>query len=253
MKEKVVICMFGVLMMLGCKSARTTDNELKTDGKRFKEESFDPFFKGLGTEPFWSVSVDRNFIVYTNVDGIKETFPVSDVSVMQDKGRRIFTSSNAGYEISLSVAKGSCSDGMSDQAFDYEVAVSLTGKGQSIQQKGCGNYTITKALEGKWELRFFKDKDIPANMFLKTPYVEFGQEGKHVSGNASCNGFNGTVILDDSKMQFSKFGVTRMMCVHENMEQEFLNELSKVTAYEITAEGLSMYSGNVLTMKFTKK
>jgi len=253
MKEKLIVCMVALLMLLGCKSSQTADSESKTETKRFKEESFDPFFKGLGTEPFWSVAVDRNFIVYTNVEGMKEIFPVTGFTGTGDKGPRILTSRNAGYEIRLSVVKGKCSDGMSDQVFDYEVAVSLTGKGPAIQQKGCGNYQVTKGMEGKWELSFFKDKEIPDNRFLKTPYVEFGSEGKHVSGNASCNGFNGTVTLNDSTMQFSKFAVTRMMCVHENMEQEFLSELSKVTAYEITAEGLNMYSGNTLTMKFRKK
>ena len=253
MKEKVIICMLGVFMMLGCKSAKTADNELKKEAKRFKEESFDPFFKGLGTEPFWNVAVDRDFIVYTNVEGMKEIFPISDFTETSGKGPRILTSRNTNYEIRLSVVKGNCSDGMSDQTFDYAVAVSLTGKGATIQQKGCGNYQVTKQMEGKWELSFFKDKEIPGNRFLKTPYVEFGNEGKHISGNASCNGFNGTVTLDDSMMQFSKFAVTRMMCVHENMEQEFLNELSKVTAYEITTQGLNMYSGNTLTMKFRKK
>lgn len=252
MKKKIAIGILGLFMMGSCKTTQVGDSRTKTESRRFKEDAFDPFFKGLGTEPFWNVAMDRNFMVYTNAEGMKEIFPVSDFT-QSEKGTRVLTSKNANYEIRLSVVKGNCSDGMSDQTFDYQVTVALTGKGTSIQQKGCGNYEVSKELAGKWELTFFKEEEIPDNRFLKTPYLEFENEEKHVSGNASCNGFNGTVAIDDKAMQFSRFAVTRMMCVHENMEQEFLTELSKITTYEIKADGLYLYSDNGLVMKFKRK
>ena len=52
---------------------------------------------------------------------------------------------------------------------------------------------------------------------------------------------------------FSKLGVTRMMCVHENMEQEFLKEIATITKYKIIDSELHLFKSDELNMIFKKE
>lgn len=69
------------------------------------------------------------------------------------------------------------------------------------------------------------------------PTMTFGQDGK-VSGFAGCNRLAGTVAIDGKKADFSKLGMTRMMCSPDEMkvEDEFTGALAR-TAYATEDDG----------------
>ena len=102
-------------------------------------------------------------------------------------------------------------------------------------------FYCSKKLQGIWELKYFNGEEIPSNKFLKTPYIHFESEEPSFSGNASCNGIKGIAFIQNETIRFSKIASTRMMCVHENMETEFLTELPKITKYKIIKNELHLF------------
>lgn len=163
-------------------------------------------------------------------------------------------SENATYKIQVTISQQDCSDGMSDNNFSYKTKVELTdATGEILELNGCGNYIVPKKLQATWELNSFNGNEIPANKYLKTPFIQFESEEAYMSGNASCNGIKGAIFIQNETIRFANIASTRMMCVHENMETEFLKELPSITNYKIIDNELHLFSGNQLKMKFSKK
>lgn len=247
--KSAIICLLG---LASCKSKQVVVSENGNEKVVFDEKAFSPYFKALGTEPFWNIEIGNNFIVYKNIEGEMEIFPYSDDSFGKNSTIQKINASNQNHKIQIEITKESCSDGMSDNSFDFKTLVTISGKSLNVNEKGCGNYIVPKSLQGKWELFQFNGTEIPANKYLKTPYIEFENEEKHISGNASCNGISSEVYIDKETLRFSKTAVTKMMCVHENMETEFLKELPTITKYKIENNELQLFAGNSLKMKFRK-
>ena len=244
------------LLLLGftsCKTKQTTTTSTENVQKKYDEKNFDASFKGLGTEPFWNIELNDDFIVYKNMEGVSEVFTISTGIDPNNNSTQTIKASNKNNEIMVVLSPGECSDGMSDNSFDYKVAVKLSGKDVALDQTGCGRYVLPKKLQGKWELNQFKGADILENKYLKTPYLSFDGDDFQFSGNASCNGIKGAVVLTTETMKFPNVAATRMMCVHENMEADFLKALNAVTSYKVVDNELQLFTNNELVMKFAKK
>lgn len=239
-------------LVFSCKTKQKPENNTASAIK-FNEKNFDPYFKGLGTEPFWNIEISDDFIVYKDIDGKQEIFSIQNTHKAQDANAKLIRSESGNEQLEVTIAQKPCSDGMSDESFDYRTDVSIISKDSELKLSGCGNYVIPLKMQGKWELISFNGNEIPADKFLKTPYLAFENQENKVSGNASCNGFSGAIFFDNQYIRFSKLGVTRMMCAHENMENEFLKELETITQYELKNDELHLFKGNDLKMIFSKK
>src|SRR5690554_7386230 len=53
------ILLIAVVGLVGCKSKQKVVMEHGNEKVVFDEKTFDPYFKGLGTEPFWNIQIDR--------------------------------------------------------------------------------------------------------------------------------------------------------------------------------------------------
>lgn len=246
------ILLIAVVGLVGCKSKQKVVMEHGNEKVVFDEKTFDPYFKGLGTEPFWNIQISNEFIVYKDMEGNTEIFSVNRIDKAQDANVQRIVSENNQHQISITIAQQSCSDGMSDQEYDFKTEIEVSGTMIQMIQSGCGTFIIPKKLQAKWELTEFKGKKIAENQYLKTPYIAFENEEKRMSGNASCNGINGGIYIENETIRFSQIASTRMMCVHENMETEFLAELPKITKYKIVNDELQLFSDDVLKMKLRK-
>ncbi|WP_281310453.1 META domain-containing protein [Flavobacterium flavigenum] len=121
----------------------------------------------------------------------------------------------------------------------------------------CNKNTISK-LEGNWELNYISGPRIAFDGLYpnKKPTINFNTKEKMVSGNNSCNSYTGKLVATENKIDFTQPMVsTKMMCLDGQGEQVFMNTLSKVTSYSITDDGktLNLISGDIATMRFTKK
>ena len=80
-------------------------------------------FQAIGTEPFWSVEVLSGQLRYSSpeqLDGI--TFAATSTSF---GGGSRYTGTMDGAKVTLTIAPGKCSDGMSDQVYAYTAALTI--------------------------------------------------------------------------------------------------------------------------------
>lgn len=117
--------------------------------------------------------------------------------------------------------------------------------------------TVSK-LEGTWELNYITGPRIAFDGLYpdKKPVINFNTKENLVSGNNSCNSYTGKLNATENKIDFTgPMATTKMMCLDGQGEQVFMSTLSKVTSYNVTDDGktLNLISGDVATMRFTKK
>ncbi len=93
-------------------------------------------------------------------------------------------------------------------------------------------------LTGKyWKLVRLNGK--PVETTGREAFMRFDVEDNRVHGNSSCNIFNGKYeLLEGNKIKFSPFAMTRMACIGNNIESEFMQIFEKTTSYSITSNEL---------------
>ena len=73
----------------------------------------------------------------------------------------------------------------------------------------------------------------------REPFIRFRAEDTRVNGNSGCNMFNGKYELaEGNRIKFSPFAMTKMACMDNNTEEEFMKVLEKTTSYSLTSNEL---------------
>lgn len=95
------------------------------------------------------------------------------------------------------------------------------------------------SLTGEWNILAVGEQIIDTNKEEFTPFIGFDSTTNQIYGNASCNNFFATIVLDsvNSKIQFSNAGSTRMMCANMATEQAILQSLTNVAKYSGKSNG----------------
>lgn len=117
----------------------------------------------------------------------------------------------------------------------------LDKDGNRISGNLAANYIIEKEkteLTGKyWKLVRLKGK--PVETGEREAFVSFTSEANRVHGNSSCNMFNGKYELSEgNRIKFSPFSITKMACIGNNIEGEFMQVFEKTTSYTLTSNEL---------------
>ena len=116
---------------------------------------------------------------------------------------------------------------------------------------------VEKSLNGGWELNYITAE---ADLFsfeelfpARKPTLTFDVKSGKVSGNTSCNNFNGELKTDGNKISFNHpMAMTKMLCEGSG-EEKFLEMLKKVDSYSISDDNvLALMSGDVAILRFTK-
>jgi heat shock protein HslJ len=94
------------------------------------------------------------------------------------------------------------------------------------------------ALTGKyWKLVRLNGKTVETAE--REAFIRFDAEDNRVHGNSSCNMFNGKYeLLEGNRIKFPPFAMTRMACIGNNIETEFMQVLGKTTNYSLTSNEL---------------
>jgi len=93
-------------------------------------------------------------------------------------------------------------------------------------------------LTGKyWKLVRLNGK--PVETGEREAFIRFDAEDKRVHGNSSCNMFNGKFELPEgNRIKFTPIAMTKMACIGNNIEGEFVEVLGKTTNYSLTSNEL---------------
>jgi heat shock protein HslJ len=169
----------------------------------FAQSNAEPY-RALGTEPFWSLSIDGGTIRYQPAEGRV---------VRVTKPRPIIGFNGERYEargMTVDITHVECSDGMSDRTYHDTVTVSLGGR----TLRGCGGDLLSERpapaaslLEGEWRIQSINGRPVAPRT---TPRVTFN--GDRISGNASCNNFNGSFRFHRGRLTAGPLASTRMAC-----------------------------------------
>jgi len=116
--------------------------------------------------------------------------------------------------------------------------------------------TKDTSLNGTWELNYISGPRIVFEGLYpdRKPTLIFDIEENRVSGNSSCNSFNGDLKIEGNKIDFnSPMAMTKMFCPGEG-ENVFIESLKKVNSYSVTdGNTLNLIMGDIAIMRFTKK
>lgn len=153
-------------------------------------------------------------------------------SVFIEKGN--FKWNNSGSTITL--------DNSNHQIYKVgeNILFHLDKKGKRISSDLAANYTLEKEkieITNKyWKLIQLNGQ--PVRLGKREPFIRLN-ENKNVNGNSGCNTFNGKYELPEgNKIKFSPFSMTKMACIGNDIENEFMRVLENTTSYSVSSNEL---------------
>lgn len=169
-------------------------------------------YHGLGTEPFWSVTLDGQTIRYEPASGPATTIP-SPRPIVGFNGERYET-----RRLTVDITHVKCSDGMSDRTYPDTVVLTIGGR----TLRGCGGAPASEAvpaattlLEGGWSVQSVAGRRAVAGT---RPEVRF--QGTRISGSTGCNNFGGSFRFDRGHLTTGALITTRRACARQMNAQE---------------------------------
>ena len=170
-------------------------------------------YTAAGTEPFWSVKIDDQRIIFDPMDG-----PTTSTETFYARpslnGWR-YTSDT----ISVDVTFSPCSDGMSDVVHKDTVTVLV----DTAEYRGCGGGHLSSVslANTRWEFVELNSRPVaqePGMDDRRRPGIVFGRTSVGVSGG--CNGGGGLYVSGDGWLQSGPVMATEMGCSAAIMAQE---------------------------------
>ena len=239
--SSVVFSIIAAAMISSCTSKKEVVKQSKIENTAVESTVGIPYFKAIGTEPFWNVEIFEKEVIFKSLGNEKGiVFSNEKFEVFEEDKK--YTFANKTHTLIIEAISGECSDGMSDLSYSHKVAVTIIDEttGKSSQNFGCGQFISESKLSNIWVLKTFRDQIVSANDFDdQAPYLELVSGSNVFSGFGGCNTINGQVIPNSkNRIKFSNIAATKMMCGKVNREQEFISALSKVGAYKFDGRTL---------------
>jgi heat shock protein HslJ len=213
-------------------------------------------FVGIGTEPFWDVKINetKEISFHTISDGTAFSTGIPELTLLSSNDVCSYSAESDKYSVKVLIKKEECTDGMSDNIYQYSVNVSVTEKSsnQTKEFKGCGYYTNDYRLDDIWVLDKLKGNEFSKKDYSTRPYMELKVRDSRVGGNAGCNTFLGKIEIKGHKIAFSKnMNMTKMACEEMKLEMDFINAISgKTLGYKVDNGKLYFYENGNTVMQF---
>jgi len=137
----------------------------------------------------------------------------------------------------------------SDEAQQYQVGENLLfhldRDGRRIEGDLAHHYILHKHLNDprienrRWVLIELRGQSVETQETARPAFMVFGSENSRVSGNASCNSFNGAyAIKSGDRIVFARnMAVTMMACPDMDLEAAFLETLPMIDNYRVGDDG----------------
>lgn len=163
-------------------------------------------YSALGTEPFWSVSIENGRITYEAVNG--PNFSAEAPAPQPIYNGRVY----AADRLILSLTHAQCNDGMSDNIYADTVTVTVDG----VTHRGCGGGIVAPGTmaNSHWSI----DEIDGEPVFERGYFLEFDAE--RFTGRAGCNRLSGGYARDGDRLTLGPVAATRMACPEPGMGHE---------------------------------
>lgn len=160
-------------------------------------------YRALGTEPFWSLTIDGTRIRHQPAEGRVVTV-ARPRPIIGFNGERYVTRA-----LTVDITHVECSDGMSDRTYHDTVTVTLRGR----TLRGCGGDVLSErpapgsVIEGEWRIQSIAGRPPVAQSH---PRVTFANT--KMSGSTGCNNFNGGFRFERGRLTAGPLATTRRGC-----------------------------------------
>ncbi|MBC8644651.1 hypothetical protein H9W95_13110 [Flavobacterium lindanitolerans] len=133
MKKQSIIALAALsFLFINCKPKSAEKEVSGTDSLSVSKDSVaikqtnDVFFKASGTEPFWGIEIMKDSVRFTSPE------TENNFTLLYGKPNRAMDANVISYEaksdsihLKFTIQQGKCSDGMSDNEYNYHVNASL--------------------------------------------------------------------------------------------------------------------------------
>ena len=165
-------------------------------------------YMALGTEPGWTLEITPSRLNYDGDYGeTKIMVPNPGARAVTD-GEEYVTD-----RLKVEIARGECSDGMSDRR--YRDTVTVVADGKTV--KGCGGGILPPTELAGTNWTFVSIGGVPVAADRPTALVF---EADRLSGSAGCNRFSGGYSVADRTLTAEPLMATKMACPGAGMTQE---------------------------------
>jgi heat shock protein HslJ len=162
-------------------------------------------YSAAGTEPFWSIQIDRGRMTFEAPEG---SFSVPASAPVETSGGRRYQSAR----IILDATPWVCTDGMSDNLYAETVTAVVDG----TTFYGCGGGTVPhdELVNSRWTIEEIDGRPVGEGDYR----VDFGSG--QLTGVAGCNRFSGPYSRSGDTLAAGPLAATRMTCPEPRMEHE---------------------------------
>lgn len=237
--------------MIGCKSTPTnhTENTI-SDTAHSSKNALDWAGNYEGILPCADCEGILTKIVLNNSDSfnIKYSYLGKDATAFNDQGTVVWNEN--GNKITL---KGNSET--SQYIVGENLLIKLDLNGNKIEGELAKKYQLKKLISNPlitdkyWKLIELNGKRIIAEPQAKEAHVVLKTEENRITGNGGCNSFFGTYqLLPGDRIQISPLGSTKMACLNDNVEDEFLKILAIADNYTIKNDTLSLNKAKMASL-----
>lgn len=196
-------------------------------------------YSALGTEPFWSVTIESGRLTYESPNRPNFSAPAPTPTTAYN-GRSYVVD-----RLVLNAIHAQCSDGMSDNIYADTVTVVVDG----VIARGCGGGTVAPGTlaNSHWLIQEIDGQSV----FEEGYFLEFGPD--RLIGLAGCNRFSGPYRRQSDRLVAGPIAATRMACPDPAMghERRVLEILSGPVVIAVS-DGHLLLSGGGGTMRLNQ-
>lgn len=184
-------------------------------------------YHALGSTPSWSLAIAGRTIRYV---------PAGGRSIQVARPRPIVGFNGERYQtraLTIDITHVECNDGRSGRSYHDTVAVTLGRR----TLRGCGGEVLSERpapaalIEGDWTIQAIQGRRVARGT---SPRISF--RGERISGNASCNNFNGSFRFEGGHLIAGRLASTRMACTQQ------ASNAQEATILRVLAKRLSVSS-----------
>ena len=192
-------------------------------------------YMALGTEPGWTLEITPSRLNYDGDYGETKIMVPNPGAKPSAGGKRYITD-----RLTVDVAPGECSDGMSDRRYADTVTVVADGK----TVKGCGGRILPPAagIAGThWTFVSIGGVPVVAD---RPTVLQFN--GDLLTGSAGCNRFSGRYAVDGTTLKAGPLIATEMACPGAGMTQEaaFFKLMAAPVSLSFADDGTLILTGS---------
>ena len=209
-------------------------------------------YRAIGTEPFWDLTIGRDLVFTDRGNNMSVSEPTPPVRP------GMAGESYLGRRLSINIAHGRCSDGMSER--NYPDTVNVTVDGRAF--RGCGANSRFFAQVGEdgmnraqlgehdlfntnWRVVSINGQTVPMSGY----YFNFAPD--RVSGKLGCNAISGGYSVTGSTLRAGPLTMTEMACPGNRFESQGTRIMAQPMTLSESGDSLTL-SNRIGTIELTR-